>query len=156
MTGDGQRWNKVLCSVAVSLGLVQCGPVYEPTGVVGVEALVRSGLIGHWAINCDVEFTEKNPHLIYAVPEKGDPTEKLLMDALRNRTTPLRDIRELKGGMIEWTQPLHEGSVKVVTRISKGRQKTWSSTLPTGTIVIDQGQYDGGGEVPWFNRCSEG
>lgn len=146
----------VVCALAANLFLVQCGAAVEPTGVVGKEALIRAGLIGHWAVNCDAEFTTENPHLIYAIPEKGDPTEKLLMDALRNRTTPLREIRELKGSMIEWTQPLHDGSVKVVTKIEGRRQKTWSSVLSTGAVMIDRGAYEGGGEAPWFNKCDEG
>lgn len=155
MKSEVTRW-RVAIVFAACTGLVQCGPALEPTGVLGAEALVRSGLIGHWAVNCDAEYTTENPHLIYAISDKGDPNEKLLMDQIRNRTTPLRDIRELKGNMIEWVQPWPGGTMKVVTKVEGRRHKTWSSVLSSGATVVDQGRYEGGGEALWFNKCDEG
>ena len=31
--------------------------------------------------------------------------------------------------------------------------QTWHATHSDGTLMVDEGRYAGGSEVPWFNRC---
>lgn len=96
-----------------------------------------------------------NPHLVYEVPTTGFPTERLLMDTQHDRVTPLENIKELANGLIEWSQTTPAGRVTVLTKVESTREKTWTSTLSDGTVLISGGRFSGGGETPWFNKCTD-
>lgn len=130
-----------------------CSPSAQPTALTGTDALIKSGIIGHWAVACDADHSSLNPHLIYEIPSIGSPTEQLLMDTQHDRTTPIENIKGYSNGLIEWTQTTPRDRVTVLTKVAGTRQKTWTSTLSDGSVLISDGRYEGGGEAPWFNKC---
>ena len=144
------RWLMILTGL---VGVVACSREPAATGVVGAAALSKNGLIGQWAMDCGQGFGLHNPYLIYAVAGGGVPTEQLLIDGKRNRTTPLQDIAELAGGFVKWTEKADEGLATIVTKVEGRRLKTWRSVHADGTVLVSDGHFSGGAEVPLFSRC---
>ena len=155
MRVDFQAVWKMRLSLLASLLLASCGSETEPAVSAGPRVLVKVGLVGHWAVACSSDHSSMNPHLVYEVPTSGLPTERLLMDTQHDRVTPLEDVKELANGLIEWTQTIPGGRVTVLTKVERTRHKTWTSTLSDGTVLISGGRFGGGGETPWFNRCTD-
>ena len=119
--------------------------------------IVKLGLQGKWALDCAADFSRQNPHMIYALSDAGDPTEQLLArDPRLDRITPLRDIVELEGGLVQWVQKAAGGQVTTVIKVEGLRQKTWSAVMSDGTVLVSDGMFNGGSQTPWFNKCAGG
>jgi len=139
------------------VGLSACGEALHPTGAKGAVVITKLGLEGRWALDCAADFSRQNPHLIYAVPAAGDPTEQLLArDPRLDRITPLRDVTELKGGFVQWVQKAAGGQVTAVIKVDGLRQKTWNAVMSDGTVLVSDGNFNGGSPTPWFNKCAGG
>ncbi len=149
---------KTVATIAGLLVLVcACSEGPRPTGDKGPAVIVKLGLQGKWALDCAADFSRQNPHMIYAVAGVGDPTEQLMArDPRLDRVTPLRDIVELEGGLVQWVQKAADGLVTTVIKVERSRQKTWSAVMSDGTVLVSDGKFNGGSQTPWFNKCAGG
>lgn len=141
-----------MCLVG-SVVLGACSAPVSQSAATGAAVLEKHGLVGRWAQDCTQPYSSTNPHLIYAVPNQGVPTEQLLMDRAHDRTSPIDEIKELSNGMVQWTQQAGDDRVTVVTKFDGNRQKTWTSTTASGTVYIEDGKFSGGEDAPWFSKC---
>lgn len=138
------------------LVLAACGspaPRVAQTVGEGSAVLENAGMVGRWAQDCMRPYAATNVYLVYAAPSDGMPTEQVLLDPLRNRTAQLDEVKALPGGLVQWTVRAGDTRVTVVTRLEGGRLKVWSSTADDGTIFVKDGNFSGGSEAPWFNKC---
>lgn len=149
---------KTVATIAGLLVLVcACSEGPRPTGDKGSAVIVKLGLQGKWALDCAADFSRQNPYMIYAVAGVGDPTEQLMArDPRLDRVTPLRDIVELEGGLVQWVQKAADGLVTTVIKVEGSRQKTWSAVMSDGTVLVSDGKFNGGSQTPWFNKCAGG
>lgn len=149
---------RLVAAISVLLVLVSaCGGGPRPTGDKGPAVIAKLGLQGKWALDCAADFSRQNPHMIYALPSAGAPTEQLLArDPRLDRITPLRDIVELEGGLVQWVQKAAGGDVTTVIKVETSRQKTWSAVMADGTVLVSDGKFNGGSQTPWFNKCAGG
>ena len=149
---------KTVATIAGLLVLVcACSEGPRPTGDKGPAVIVKLGLQGKWALDCAADFSRQNPYMIYAVAGVGDPTEQLMArDPRLDRVTPLRDIVELEGGLVQWVQKAADGLVTTVIKVEGSRQKTWSAVMSDGTVLVSDGKFNGGSQTPWFNKCAGG
>lgn len=137
--------------------LAACGGGPKPTGAQGPEVIERVGLKGRWALDCAADFSRQNPHMVYALPANGPPTEQLLArDPRLDRVTPLMDIVELEGNMVQWVQKAANGTVTTIIKVEGDRQKTWHALTSDGTVLVADGAFNGGSQTPWFNKCAGG
>lgn len=143
--------------LAVGALVAACERVPQPTGAVGPQVLVSAGLVGTWSMDCTVAASRANPYVIYVVPASGDPAEQFVArDPKLDRVTPMRDIRELEGQLVEWTQKVADKTVTVAVKVEGARQRLWRSELSDGTIFVSGGAFRGGSQTPWFNKCEGG
>lgn len=134
-----------------------CERLPPPTGAVGPKVLVSNGLVGTWAFDCASDASRENPYIIYTVPQSGDPVEQFIArDPKLDRITPMRNIRELEGKLVEWTQRVADKSVAVIVQVEGRRQRVWRSELSDGTVFVSEGAFSGGAQSPWFNKCAGG
>lgn len=123
----------------------------------GPQVLVSTGLVGTWAFDCAADASRENPFIIYTAPQSGEPAEQFIArDPKLDRITPLRNIRELEGKLVEWTQRVADKSVTVIVQVEERRQRVWRSELSDGTVFVTQGAFSGGAQSPWFNKCEGG
>lgn len=143
--------------IAAALIVAGCERLPAPTGAVGPQVLVSAGLVGRWAVDCAADASRENPSIVYAVPQTGDPVEQFVArDPKLDRVTPMRQIRELEGKLVEWTQRVADKSVTVIVQVEGRRQRLWRSELSDGTVFVSQGAFSGGAPTPWFNKCTGG
>ena len=146
-----------LLLIAVCLYAASCEDLPKPTGAVGPDVLVASGLSGTWAIDCASDASRSNPYIIYSVPVTGEPAEQFLAhDPRLDRTTRMRDIRALEGQKVAWTQRVADKTVDVIVQVEAQKQRVWRSVLSDGTIFIADGRFGSGQDTPWFNKCAGG
>jgi hypothetical protein len=142
---------------AISALVVACDRGPKPTGTVGPQVLVMSGLAGTWAVDCALDASRENPYIRYTVPASGEPAEQFIArDPRLDRTTPMRNIRELEGQHVGWTQRIADKSVDVIVKVEGARQRVWQSILSDGTVFVSDGKFGNGAETPWFNKCAGG
>jgi hypothetical protein len=145
----------VLLAVALLAGA--CERLPSPTGAVGPKVLVSTGLVGTWAFDCAADASRENPFIIYTAPQSGEPAEQFIArDPKLDRITPMRNIRELEGRLVEWTQRVADKSVTVIVQVEGRRQRVWRSELSDGTVFVTEGAFSGGAQSPWFNKCAGG
>jgi hypothetical protein len=72
---------------------------------------------------------------------------------VRNRSSQLDDVKALPGGFVQWTVRAGDTRVTVMTKLEANRLKVWSSMADDGSIFIKDGNFSGGSEAPWFNKC---
>lgn len=150
-------WSVVPALAIMAVSLAACGDAQRPTGAKGGGVITKLGLQGKWALDCAADFSRENPHMIYAVPVTGEPTEQLLArDPRLDRITPLSDIVELEGGFVRWVQKAADGQVTAVIKVEGLRQKTWNAVLSDGTVLVSDGKFNSGSQTPWFNKCAGG
>ena len=151
------RLRGVLALLVLLPLVAACGGGPRPTGAKGPDVIARLGLEGRWALDCAADFSRQNPHMIYALPNNGPPTEQLLArDPRLDRVTPLTDIVELEGGMVQWVQKAASGTVTTIIKVDGPRQKTWHALMSDGTVLVADGAFNGGSHTPWFNKCAGG
>jgi hypothetical protein len=113
--------------------------------------------VGTWAFDCAADASRENPFIIYTAPQSGEPAEQFIArDPKLDRITPMRNIRELEGRLVEWTQRVADKSVTVIVQVEGRRQRVWRSELSDGTVFVTQGAFSGGAQSPWFNKCAGG
>jgi len=143
--------------LVVACLVVACERLPAPTGAAGPQVLVSMGLVGTWSFDCASGASRVNPYIIYTVPQTGEPAEQFIArDPKLDRVTPLRNIRELEGKLVEWTQRVADKSVTVIVQVEGQRQRLWRSELSDGTIFAVSGAFRSGAQTPWFNKCSGG
>lgn len=150
-----------LLRLALIAGIASAGTGCErlpaPTGATGPQVLVSAGLVGTWSFDCASGASRENPYIVYTVPQTGEPAEQFIArDPKLDRVTPLRNIRELEGKLVEWTQRVADKSVTVIVQVEGQRQRLWRSELSDGTIFAASGAFRSGAQTPWFNKCSGG
>lgn len=152
----GYGWGRVGATCAL-FALAACSGGPRPTGITGPPVITKLGLEGKWALDCAADFSRQNPHVIYALPAAGAPTEQLLArDPRLDRVTPLNDIVELEGGLVQWVQKAAGGQVTTIIKVDGSRQKTWKAVVTDGTVLVSEGAFNGGSQTPWFNKCAGG
>ncbi len=119
----------------------------------GSAVLESAGMVGRWAQDCMRPYAANNVYLVYEAPRDGLPTEQVLLDPVRNRTSQLDNVTALDGGFVQWTVRAGDTRVTVVTRLDANRLKVWSSMADDGSIFVKDGNFNGGSEAPWFNKC---
>lgn len=140
-----------------ALSLAGCEAPLKPTGLEGVPVLEKLGLLGRWAFDCAVDASRENPTIVYAVNSAGVASEQFMArDPRLDRNTPLSGIMELEGGHVQWSQKAGSSRVTVILKVEGARQRTWSAVLADGSVFVSGGQFNGGRETPWFNKCAGG
>lgn len=119
------------------------------------DVLFKLGVVGRWAEDCSKPAGAENAYLIYRTPADGVPTEQLIYSADLSRPgTPLRDVRLISPGKLQWTQTDGETTFVIVKLFKTTRLKTWSSIDTTGKVYIRDGAYAlASGTAPWFTKC---
>lgn len=146
-----------LVLLAIACLAVACERLPAPTGAAGPKVLVSTGLVGTWSFDCASGASRENPYIVYTVPQTGEPAEQFIArDPKLDRVTPLRNIRELEGNFVEWTQRVADKSVTVIVQVEGRRQRLWRSELSDGTMFASAGAFRSGAQTPWFNKCSGG
>ncbi len=120
--------------------------------------LARLGYLGYWAYDCDKPPSGDNPHYFLEAPANGVPTERLLTAGDHDRVHTVTDVKELPGGLTQWTQTEPDGTAVILLKQRENkRARTWSSEGRDGKVYIKDGHFlESGKEVRWFYRCAAG
>ena len=111
------------------------------------------GIDGRWARDCHGPPGAKNPYTVYATPDQGQPTEKVVGEDGSERVAELLDVQWLKTRELVWVIAEGEVMITIVTKLEGNRMRTWSSSATDGPQYVSKGKFGDGKPTPWLNKC---
>lgn len=122
-------------------------------------AMQEFGLLGTWAGDCGQGPSPANNHATYSVNAAGvlELTNTFGPD-YEDGVYKITDAKLLSDGKLSMQQVLVKNeSVKldIVVMKENGRVRVWSSALPDGSKLVDEGYITSatGAETRWVTRC---
>ena len=122
-------------------------------------AMQEFGLLGTWAGDCGQGPSPGNNHATYAVNAAGgvELTNTFGPD-YEDGVYMIANAKLLPDGKLAMQQVLVKNEnvkLEVVVMKENGRIRVWSSALPDGGKLVDEGYITSatGGETRWVSRC---
>jgi len=110
------------------------------------DVLKQFGMLGRVAIDCSAPASLSNPHVTYAVSPQGDVTRTLKMSPDLGMTFPMRNLRLLGPGMLQFEETGRQSVFTVIIAKVAGKFRSWHSVRTDGTVVILDGRFHDSGE----------
>ena len=111
------------------------------------------GLDGRWSADCHRPASDKNPYLVYAAPDTGQPTERRVEPPAEDRVTELLKMQWLKTKELVWVIAEGEVMLTIVSKLEGNRMRVWSVSTTDGTYFVQKGKGQDGKPTAWFNKC---
>ncbi len=122
------------------------------------DTLVKFGLIGTWAIDCNAPPSMKNPFQTFAALDGGAPTRQLVFgNPAYDHIEPIRDVILITDDRLRLSFSQNNLTITVVLIKDRGRVRPLESTTSGGQTVVSGGIVQRSGqETAWLQRCLGG